>query len=103
MIVSPNSDVEEQLVSFIRERFLSGDDAHELDIDTPLLEWGIIDSLKVAILLNFIRDDLGVDVPFERIRSRDFTDIRSIAALVGELNAPDATGPPTNLPPARVE
>lgn len=78
---------ETKLITFIRERFLAGDAGGELSADTPLLEWGVLDSLKVAILLNFIRDELGTTIPFEKISARHFKDVRSIAALVDETPA----------------
>lgn len=78
------------LTSFIKDRFLDGDLQDEFTSDTPLLEWGILDSLKIAILLNFIRDELGVSIPFQDINSRNFANVGSIARLAGELAATPA-------------
>lgn len=78
-------DYERRLLDFVRQRFLDAESAAELDETSPLLEWGVIDSLKIAILLGFIRDELGVTVPFQYISSRNFGDVRSIAALTCEL------------------
>lgn len=77
------------LTAFIKDRFLNGDLQNEFTTDTPLLEWGILDSLKIAMLLNFIRDELGVSIPFQDINSRNFRDVGSIARLA----AAQATGP----------
>jgi acyl carrier protein len=74
-----------QITRFIRDRFLDGDPAGELDERAPLLEWGVINSLNVAVLLGFIRAELGVVIPPVEISSRNFRDVRSIAALVGQL------------------
>jgi acyl carrier protein len=70
------------LVAFIRERFLDGDRSGELTEESPLLEWGILDSLKTAVLLTFIRDELGVMIPAVQVDARNFRDVRSIAAAV---------------------
>jgi acyl carrier protein len=70
------------LIAFIREKFLSGDNGQELTESTPLLEWGILDSLSTAVLLKFIREELGVTVPPSAVDARNFKDVRSIAAMV---------------------
>ncbi len=75
-------DVTARLIAFIRERFLSGDPNGELDEETPLLEYGVLDSLKVAILLNFIREELAADIPLAKISGGNFKNVRSISALV---------------------
>jgi acyl carrier protein len=74
-----------QLTRFIRDRFLDGDPAGDLDDRAPLLEWGVMNSLNVAVLLGFIRSELGVVIPPIEISSRNFRDIRSISSLVGQL------------------
>jgi len=75
-------DIKAQLITFIRDRILAGDPGRELDEATPLLEWGVLNSLSIALLLNFIRDDLRVVVPLEKVNAQNFRDVRCIAALV---------------------
>lgn len=77
-----DEEVSTRLLAFIRRRFLDGDPGNELDETVPLLEWGLLSSLSTVLLLAFIRDDLGVGIPREEVNSRNFRDIRSIAALV---------------------
>ncbi|QTD96687.1 acyl carrier protein [Streptomyces cyanogenus] len=79
------AEVSQKLMDFIRDNFLSGDPNGELQKTTPLLEWGVLDSLKVAMLLNFLRGELGVTVPFEKMSGGNFKDINRISALVCEL------------------
>lgn len=74
--------IQNELIAFIRERFLSGDEAAELDVDTPLLEWGILSSLKIATMLNFLRAEMGADIPLEMMSGKNFRDVRSISTLV---------------------
>jgi len=96
------ADVEQRLVEFIRDKFLAGDPEGELGADTPLLQWGILDSLKVAILLTFIREQLGVIVPFQHLSAKNFGTVGGIAKLVRELGepAPDYADSVHSLPPA---
>ncbi|MCL2555088.1 MAG: acyl carrier protein [Actinomycetia bacterium] len=80
------TDVRAKLTAFIRESFLAGDPNGELEDTTPLLEWGVLDSLKVAMLLNFLRGELGVVVPFGKMSGPNFRDVNHIVALVLELS-----------------
>lgn len=72
----------ESLVKFIRERFLDGDPQGELDADSPLLEWGVLNSLNSAVLLNHIHLTLVPSVPLERIDARSFSSVRNIARML---------------------
>lgn len=75
------------LMDFIRKSFLDGDPRGELDETSPLLAWGVLNSLNTATLLSFLRDELNVYVPPARINHENFQDIRSISRLVNELLA----------------
>ncbi|WP_447008041.1 phosphopantetheine-binding protein [Saccharothrix isguenensis] len=72
------------LTEFIREKVL---DSTEVEIlpDTPLLEWGILNSLSTTGLVVFIGQRFGVDIPAERMVGRNFRDLDSITRLVLEL------------------
>jgi len=75
-------ETSDRLIAFIRERFLSGDPGGELDEDSPLLEWGILNSLNTAILISHIRDEMGIDVAFEMIDPRAFKSVRGLASAL---------------------
>ena len=76
-----------RLLDFIRERFLDNDVKSDLDEHTPLLEWGILNSMNIAVLLSFIRDDLDHAVPPASLNGRNFKDVDSITSLI--LALPD--------------
>jgi|HubBroStandDraft_5_1064220.scaffolds.fasta_scaffold69552_2 hypothetical protein len=71
--------------AFIGENFLDGDPKGELCDTTPLLEWEVLNSMNTALLLNFLREELGVNVPLAAINATNFRDIRSISTLVAGL------------------
>ena len=73
----------EQLKSYIAQDVLGGKDIG-LDETTPLLEWGIINSLEIVRLLQFIRKQFSVDIPMDNLAADSFINIRSIANLVLE-------------------
>ncbi|MER5356118.1 hypothetical protein ABT093_38080 [Kitasatospora sp. NPDC002551] len=78
------------LVTFVLEEFLQGDEGEGFDDTTPLMETGILDSLRVALLLTFIRDGLGLYVSPAKIDLRHFRDVRTIAGMLAELAADTA-------------
>lgn len=81
-------EISRRITAFIRERFLDGDEQLELEETSPLLEWGVINSMNTALLMIFIRDEFGVDVPPQDLVQRNFQDVRSIAAMVVDLMHP---------------
>lgn len=81
------TDVRGALAAFIRDRFLAGDPGGEFGEDTPLLATGILDSLNTAVLMSFIRDELGVTVPHEEITAARFASVSSIASMISHLSA----------------
>jgi clorobiocin biosynthesis protein CloN5 len=77
-------DVSAQLLSFIRESFLSGDPEGELDADTPLLEFGILNSLNTATLIAHIRDEFAVVVPLADVTAATFKSVGTLSEMVHE-------------------
>ncbi|MFF2655621.1 acyl carrier protein [Streptomyces sp. NPDC058045] len=78
----PDEKLNEQIKTFIRVSFLDGDPKGELQNSTPLLEWGVLNSLNTVRLVAFIRDELGVKIPALDINGVNFKDVRSITELV---------------------
>lgn len=74
-----------RLESFVREKLLGDHDDAELAADSPLLEWGVLNSMNTAHLLSFVRDDLGITVPPSSITGRHFRDLNAIADLLCSL------------------
>jgi len=85
--------VSASLVSFIRDRFLSGDPRGELDTSTPLLEWGILNSLNTAILIGFIRQEFGTFVALEKVDAATFQSVATISSMLCETAEPGARPP----------
>ncbi len=73
----------EQITRYIAQDVLGGKDIG-LDETTPLLEWGIINSLEMVKLLSFIREQFGVEIPTDKLVADSFTSISSIANLILE-------------------
>jgi len=85
-------EVTPRITTFISESFLDGDPKGELTESTPLLEWEVLNSMNSALLLNFLREQLRVDVPLSAINAANFRDIASISKLVSDLMVVSAEG-----------
>jgi acyl carrier protein len=73
------------LRSYVNERILQ-DSTVTIEPDTPLLEWGILNSVSTVQLIGFIRERFQVDVPPEEVAGRNFRDLQSITQLLEQLN-----------------
>ncbi len=83
-------DVTARLMRYIEENLLPAGLAGPINETSHLLEMGVLDSLKTAMLLNFIRDQLGVRIPPLMIEFQNFKDVQSISAMVSNLAAEPA-------------
>jgi acyl carrier protein len=73
--------VKSALLHYVAHEVLDGRELG-LDADTPLLEWGVINSMEVARLLAFIQREFGVVIARHELAPENLKDIRSITALV---------------------
>jgi acyl carrier protein len=74
-----------KVTKYIRDEFLNGIDDQELDESTPLLGRGILDSLRVMLLLTYIRNELGVDISPAEVDPENLKDIQTLAKMVRGL------------------
>jgi NADPH:quinone reductase-like Zn-dependent oxidoreductase/acyl carrier protein len=74
-----------ELKAFIVRDLLAGDGAG-LDDDTPLLEWGIIESFSLVRLVNHISQTFGVELPFSMITPKNFESVSAIAEAVSSAH-----------------
>jgi acyl carrier protein len=72
------------LRSYVSERILQ-DSNVMIEPETPLLEWGILNSISTVQLVGFIRERFQVDVPPEDVVGSNFKDLRSISQLLAQL------------------
>jgi acyl carrier protein len=56
-----------------------------LTASTRLMEEGLIDSLSIVVLLNFISSRFGVEVPLDELTEENLQSLEAIAALVERL------------------
>jgi len=76
----------DNLRAYVSERILQ-DPSIAIEPDTPLLEWGILNSIATVQLIGFIREQFQVDVPPEDVVGTNFKDLRSISQLLVQLDS----------------
>jgi acyl carrier protein len=72
------------LTQYISKEVLEGRD-EGLESTSPLLAWGVINSLEITRLVAFVRKEFGVEIPATRMAPQHFKDLESITALVMDL------------------
>lgn len=75
----------DSLRDYVTERILQ-DSSVMIEPDTPLLEWGILNSISTVQLIGFIREQFQLEVPPEAVAGRNFKDLRSISQLLAQLD-----------------
>lgn len=80
------AETEAVIETYVRTELLHGQ-AQGLDADSPLLEWGIIESMTMVSLIAFLEERFGLRVPDQELIAPDnFVNIRAIAAMVQRLS-----------------
>ena len=72
------------LSKYIANDVLDGKDIG-LEPSTPLLEWGVLNSLEIVKLVTFMSREFGVSVPGDKVTATYFKDLQALAGLVVEL------------------
>ena len=78
-------EIIQTLKDYIFQEILDGKDIG-LDDSTPLLEWGIINSMEIARMLIFIEDRFRIGIPDNKISPQYFMSLSAISDLVVELS-----------------
>ncbi|WP_369211236.1 acyl carrier protein [Streptomyces flavofungini] len=84
MTTQTREDISSELLTFIRDSFLDGDPEGELDVDTPLLELGILNSLNTALLIAHLGEAFDVQVPLTDVTATTFRSVRTLSEMVHE-------------------
>jgi acyl carrier protein len=71
----------QQIKDYISTSILRGKDIG-LDAQTPLLEWGVINSIEIVRLFSFVREHFQIDISTKHMVARNFSNIEAIANMV---------------------
>jgi acyl carrier protein len=73
-----------ELKQFVGRELLDGRD-EGLDEHTPLLAWGVIDSLSVAELVSFTDERFGIAVPQSEVNPQNLKDLDAYVGMLLRL------------------
>jgi acyl carrier protein len=73
-----------ELKGFVVSEFLDGREGG-LDENTPLLAWGVIDSLSVHQLISFTGERFDIEVPQSEVIPDNLKDLNSYVAMLMRL------------------
>lgn len=77
------SDSSDRVLTFLRKTI-----DQELDLDTPLMDSGLLDSFHVVELLSFVEDELGLRLNPSDVTHDDLRNARSVTAMIERLRKP---------------
>ena len=72
------------LRQFVVSELLDGRDTG-LDEHTPLLAWGVLDSLSVNVLVSFTKERFGIEVPQGEVTPDNLKDLDAYVGLLMRL------------------
>jgi acyl carrier protein len=75
-----------ELRGFVAREMLNGKD-EGLDATTPLIEWGVIDSITIVLLRDFIAARFGVEIPHAELKPSNLASLATISSLIARLRS----------------
>jgi acyl carrier protein len=83
-----NQPIEPAIREFIATRLLYCSDGFKYPDNAPLLREGIIDSLGVVELVEFVQESFGIKVEQQEVRPDNFDSVEKLAAFVRRKQKP---------------
>jgi acyl carrier protein len=81
--------MKDMILEYIKNEYIDEDEADEiaLDVDTPLISSGIVDSFSMVSLKRFLEKKYAISIPDEEASPEAFNTVTSIIALVNRHTA----------------
>lgn len=83
----PIQDIQAAVKAYILDAFLPGEDPDSLDLDTPLISGGILDSISTVKLVTFLEEKYGIEFQAHEIGSDNLETLELIARTVHTKSA----------------
>jgi acyl carrier protein len=77
--------MEEVVLAYVRNEYLDEDDDIELDVDTPLISSGIVDSFSMVSLKRFLEKKYAISIPDADASPEAFDTVTKIVSLVKRM------------------
>jgi acyl carrier protein len=76
--------MQKEILDYIHEEYLEDDD-EQIDVETPLLSGGIVDSFSMVSLKRFLENKYNITIPDDKATPEAFDTVDKICELVKEF------------------
>jgi acyl carrier protein len=73
------------VLEYVKNEYLEDDEDEDIDVDTPLISSGIVDSFSMVSLKVFLEKKYKVDIPDAKATPEAFDTVRKICSVVNEI------------------
>ena len=77
-------EMQKIILDYVKEEYLEEDD-DKVDIDTPLISGGIVDSFSMVSLKRFLENKYKISIPDDKATPEAFDTVNKICVLVKEF------------------
>jgi|SRR5271157_4547252 len=74
--------LEQEVRQFVIENFIFGDEASDFSDDDSFLEKGLVDSMGILTLMEFVKEKYSIPVEDEELIPDNWDSVRKIASFV---------------------
>ena len=73
------------VLDYVIDEYLDEDEEDEIDVDSPLISSGIVDSFSMVSLKLFLEQKYDIKIPDEQASPEAFDSVRSICNVVTSI------------------
>jgi len=78
-------DVQKTILEYVKKEYLDEDSDTEVNLDTPLITKGIVDSFSMVSLKAFLEKKYKIQIPDAKATPEAFDTVSKIANLVKDM------------------
>ena len=78
-------ELKQTVLAYVKKEYLEEDDDREVEVDTPLISGGIVDSFSMVSLKRFLERTYGIAIPDADATPEAFDSVDKIAELVTRI------------------
>ncbi len=78
-------EMEKIILDYVIEEYLEEEDEDEIDVNSPLISSGIVDSFSMVSLKTFLERKYNISIPDDKASPEAFDTVTSIAKVVREF------------------
>jgi acyl carrier protein len=77
-------DMQKIILNYVKNEYLEDED-EELDVNTPLISGGIVDSFSMVSLKRFLENKYNISIPDEKATPEAFDTVNKICEVVKDF------------------